>query len=356
MVSVTLNPTFTSFLSQHPDKNHMFDWVGFLEARGIEYQTAGSNVSAGNISIHCPYCGPADPSFHLSISLQGRGWRCWREHAHRGRSPVRLVATLANCSQDMAASIVGVERHLPEDFLTKVNTTLSPVQGNPDRPALSLPEEFRQFDKSKPSCRPFLNYMRQRGYALSTILRITERFKVFTCTQGPFFSRIIFLVEYDGKLVSWTGRAIGRQLPRYKTLTTNPEKSDGGPLAHGPISNYLLWYDQIKGVRWAHTLILCEGPFDALRVATLGQFQGVVATCFFTMVPSPAQVALLHDLAPKFKRVLLLLDQGTTPAALSLRSRLAPLPIGVKQLPPGVKDPADLDAKTFDLIMGQRGL
>src|SRR4051812_26553261 len=86
----------------------MFDWVTFLNRRGIEYTDRGSSATAGNLAIHCVFCGAADPGTHLAISLHGRGWRCWRNKAHSGRSPVRLIQALLGCTWVEAERLAGV--------------------------------------------------------------------------------------------------------------------------------------------------------------------------------------------------------------------------------------------------------
>src|ERR1700678_739755 len=103
----------------------MFDWVAFLSSRNIHYETRGPNVAHGNVTVHCPFCGPADSSTHMSISIEGHGWRCWRNHSHKGKNPVRLVQAILGCSWEVANATVGNSSYIPSDFLSNVNAKLA---------------------------------------------------------------------------------------------------------------------------------------------------------------------------------------------------------------------------------------
>ena len=97
----------------------------------------------------------------------------------------------------------------------------------------------------------------------------------------------------------------------------------------------------------ADTLVLCEGPFDALKVDVLGRDYGIAATCFFTSAPTDAQIALLHDLCPQFRRKVLLLDRGTLALAMRVNSRLAGLGVITREVSGDLKDPGVHNAATF---------
>ena len=320
-----------------------FDWVQFLGRNRIEYVTSGPNTSRGRISVKCPWCGQSDPSEHMSINVESKGWRCWRNREHRGLHPERLVAALLRCVLYQAKVIVyGTGNvQLPDDFLSRINGTLKPVVASANQTKLTMPREFLPF-KDLPSARPFISYMRGRGFGYRDVLAMTSDYGVRYCTTGAFSSRIIFPVYFDGQLVTWTGRTISqRERLRYKTLSSEPDLPRGIPAGIGPISSYLLWYDQLMSSDCS-TLALCEGPIDALRLDQLGRMYGIAATCFFTNRPTRAQVDLLHGLVPKFKRCVLLLDADMQAMAFRLAGELLSLGIGVKNLPRGIKDPAEI--------------
>jgi hypothetical protein len=291
-----------------------------------------------------PFCGPDDHSEHLGIDLSQERWACWRNPQHRGKSPIRLVAALINCTFEQAADLTGKQRYIPSDFGNKVLAALAPATIKKEKErSLTLPKEFKTF-RDVPSAQPFLRYLEGRGFGRRFILsKFSQSYGMYYAVRGPYRYRVIFTIEINGKLLCWTGRAINDARLRYKALSDDPEKAqaEGYDPAVARTVDLLLWYDDLVHSD-AHTLVLCEGPFDALKVRFLGQGKGVVASCFFTAAPSEAQIALLCGVADRFKRRIILLDQGTLPVALHSRGRMAGIDAEVVVLPIGIKDPGDL--------------
>lgn len=318
-----------------------FDWQRFLDVNHIHYVTTGPNVSRGHVAIKCPFCGSQDPSEHMSINLQQGYWRCFRRSDdHVGGSPSYLVAAILGISQDAAAAIVGSGVHIPENFLGAV-TGLLERRAGPKKTRLVLPPEFLPLDGRKSSHR-HMDYLTgdSRRFTKEEVLSLfTREYGLRFATMGDQRGRVIFPVWFEGNLVTWTGRTIyPDQLPRYKTLSTDPEIVPFP--AHGPINDYLLFYDElIKNDGDNDTLIIGEGPFDALKTSVNGRRDGIDATCFFTAAPSRAQIDLLHSLVPVYKRRFLLLDQGTLATALKAQMDFSTLKIGVLTMPKGLKDP-----------------
>jgi len=319
------------------------DWPAFLRSHSIEYAESGKD----NIVTHCPLCGADDEGMHLSISLGGRGWRCWRRpQQHKGVSPTRLVQIILGCSWDAARRITNSPIKIPGDFLASVNNLMAPLPEQ-RRASLKLPDEFLPLDNHKPSRRPFLAYLTGRGFSPAWIDRLSHAYGIYYCSRGAYGGRVIFTVNHEQKLVVWTGRTRYHNKMRYRTLSPNPDKSwkEGYAPAIAPITHYLLWYDGLKTAN-ANTIILSEGPFDALKINILGHNLGIVSTCFFTAEPSDKQIDLLHELLPQFQHKYLMLDRNTAPTALRLSDKLRTLDIALRYLPDGIKDPGELvDAK-----------
>lgn len=82
-----------------------FNLAEFVMSRNIPYADKGANVQRGFITIHCPLCGERDPGLHMGIALDGHFWGCWRDAAHRGRRPARLVQALLRCSWQEAVAL-----------------------------------------------------------------------------------------------------------------------------------------------------------------------------------------------------------------------------------------------------------
>jgi hypothetical protein len=330
-----------------------FDWQRFLDRYQVDYITTGSSVVRGNIAVHCPFCGAADGGHHMGISLEGKGWGCWRRTEHRGRSPVRLVQALLQCGFDEAIRIVGGSVHIPEDFISRVRGAFAPSHDVTTQPlSLELPPAFKQFGSGMPSERRFADYLRRRGFKKPSLL--STRYGLRYCSAGDFLfkDRVIFPIRYEKVLVSWVGRTIhAGHDPRYKVLSRTRKEGDDPdyPLALGRNTDYLLWYDEIVSSD-ADTLVVVEGPFDALKIMELGHSKGVVATCLFTAGASDDQIGLLHDLVPRFRKSFLLLDRDMLAGTMRLLQRLSGLLISPMYLPMNVKDPGDLTEAQFSSL------
>lgn len=331
-----------------------FDWIDFLQTYNIDYVTQGPNVAKGNVYIKCPMCGSDDPSHHMGIAIDGSGWACWRNQRHRGRSPVHLVALLARVSFARAAEIAHFESSVPGDLVSSVYELLSSdKRRSDDVRTLKLPTCFRAF-KNTPTAALYIQYLHQRGFKRKHIFQFTDFYGMRYSAIGAFKARIIFPVYFEGKLVSWTGRTVYRDknLVRYKTLTTKPDRAEAQNLqpAIDPISHHFLWFDDLMSGR-DETLVLVEGPFDALKVRYLGQKYGVTSTCFFTSAPTKAQIDLLHDIVPRFENVYLVMDEGMHVSSMYIRDALASLNVFNLRLPSGYSDPGELDEKGLKRLL-----
>jgi hypothetical protein len=318
-----------------------FEFERFFDQYGIPYATAGSNVSRGNVAIHCPFCGTEDEGQHMSVNLHGNGFRCFRRPDHRGKNPARLVQALLGCTWQRASSLVGNNVFIPEDFGAHVAKLMAPKVAEKPR-TLILPPEFKTIEE-RWSARPYLAYLtgEDRTFTQWQAERLTKWYDMRYATQGPYKRRVIFPIMFEGKLVSWTGRAIDKTTEiRYKTLSSDSERAEreGCGQAIGPITDYILWYDRVMSAD-ADTIVICEGPFDACKVDVLGRKEGVVGTCVFTSRPTNRQIDLLHTVLPRFKNKLLLLDRGTLPTQIAIQRELTGLGLTLAELPRGLKDP-----------------
>lgn len=328
------------------------DWIEFFDARRIHYLTSGPNVGRGQICCRCPWCGVDDPSEHLSINLAGKGFRCWRNGKHSGKNPAKLIQALLNCSWEQANQLAGNQKQLPNDFLSRIKAAFAKPEVAQRKQKLSLPAEFKVF-QNKPSCWPYVLYLRRRGFSDKDIEK-TKDYGIYYASQGNYKGRVIFTIVMNGELVGWTGRTIyASEQVRYKTLTHDAENAHARNEipAPNPISHFLLFYDRLCASD-ASTLVLCEGPFDAWRCNLLGAHVGTVATCFFTSSLSQTQLNLLHELLPRFRRRILLLDQNTFTKSTRIRSDLAAFDVENRKLV-DYKDPGEiLSTKALQKILG----
>ena len=304
------------------------DWVAFLEAHHIGYVTSGPNTRRGQISIRCPWCGDDDPSEHLSISLAKDAFGCWRNAQHAGRKPYSLVAALLGCSFGQARVIVTQYSTADPASFGEAITALG---GTPEAPQQAqvapegLPPDFRPIKPTGLTSR-FWRYLENRGF--NDIGTLIEQYDLLCCQHGRFKDRLIIPLYSKRQLIGWTARAIQATVnaPRYLTSSA-------------AVKSMIFNEDELA--EGGKTLFITEGPFDALKVDYYGCVDGTRATCLFGVNPTPAQIASLRAVAPKFNHVKILFDDGAFDAAMQLSEWLPPY-VRMTALPPGVKDPGTL--------------
>lgn len=325
-----------------------FDWLAFLKRHRIDYKTKGPGTSRGNVYCVCPFCQRAgDESagfYRMGISLDGRGWGCWRTTEHRGIRPHLLVQALLKCSYAEAAAIVGddagampaVSDRTFGSFIKTLCEGPAP-QAKPSTP-LVFPGEIKPIKEKA----MFLNYMVERGYTVAGAKDAARLYGLRYALNGPFRYRLVFPVEHEEGLVCWTGRSVykGAEL-RYRALSADAEKAkkDHLPQARRSIDK-CLWQSGALMSADARTLAVCEGPFDAMRLDYVGRHHGLRATCVFGKNISDSQIEELDKLAPRFRRRLLMLDKDALMESLGKVQRLEFLGFTISHVPAGVKDPA----------------
>jgi hypothetical protein len=327
-----------------------FDWPRFLTSQRIEWTDRGHSATKNNIAIACPWCGSADPSQHLAISLEGRGYRCFRSpRQHSGRSIPRLIAALLGCSWSEALRLAGISGsawHLgQEDGLSATLTALTTTSDETatDHKPIGFPVEFRPLTENGAG-RYFTDYLiENRNYAEEDIRLLAKTYNLHYAIAGAFKWRVIFPVIMNGQLVNWTGRSISpNENLRYRTLSANPEKAKESRLPVAPRSiEKTLWnFDNL--MRGGRELLICEGPFDAMRLDFLGATEGIRATCTWTKAVSDYQLDLLDELRGRFDHMTRVLDNDAQLDILAEIDRMAHLRCRTRKLPNGVKDPGEL--------------
>lgn len=343
-----------------------FDWQKFVSQYKIPYETRSSNVASNHIAVRCPFCGSADPSAHMGLSLDSRNpvWGCLRDTRHRGRNPVFLVMRLLGCSINTAREIVNLEyRPFGDDMAeetAKTSRLPSPglkttkyfnprgmitswehepggkLQLNKDETTINsgefliFPNAIKPID-GKGYSSAFLDYLYDRGFP-DPYLPV-ERADLHYSVAGKFNGRIIFPIKINRAMVTFTGRDItGRSELRYRTLPQEDELVN--------IKHCLYFEDEVAA--GGETLFLTEGPIDALKLNCYLR-SDFVATCFFGM-PEPAQVIKLMCYAPRWRQMIVLLDPDVPTQRMALWYALSAARINVRYagLPNGAIDPGML--------------
>jgi len=336
-----------------------FDWSQFLTQHNIPYITTGK-VGRNDLGCQCPFCGNADTGYNMSISLIDRGWYCWKNpDSHRGRTPHRLIQALIGCSYlDAEAIVKSDSSFLPNDgdFLDKLQAlfTRAPVQSPIRYRPLKVPNDFRQIEDVGKG-RMFVAYLEKRGFDRADIPQLVTDYQLRYCVsdsflKGAYANRLIFLIDIDRELASWTGRHIGGSRFRYNSLSVEDEEIP----ARLSLKDTVLWYDRLHQIEGG-TLVVNEGPFDSLKVNYLGNSSRIYATCVYGSTVSDTQLDLLESLT-QFKTKYLLLDAE---AAIRYQcnfngciGRLESIGFQVKILPKTIKDPGEFNKSSFASIFG----
>lgn len=287
-----------------------FKWPDLLRQEGIAHIERGANVKRGEINIRCPFCGNADPSYHMGLNLETGWWSCWRNRAqHSGKSPLRLIMKLLDVPYWQARKVAGLGEDYvdPEGFDAAAARLL---RGDPEATARpgEVRREFLQHDKyaipitDRMRTRRAWNYLyADRKFAGEDIPKLVERYDLRTATDGQYAHRIIIPYYLDGKLITWTARAIGPSEIRYKDL---PRK-----LSLVPPKETLYNHDCIP--RGGKVLVIQEGPFDALKVDFYGREYGVRSIALSTNSVSDEQAYMLAAADSQFELKLVMMDNAT---------------------------------------------
>lgn len=300
------------------------DWRGLLSEIRVQWRDRGANVSKGNINVACPWC-QNDPSFHMGISEAREAHYCFREpNRHSGTSFIRLLMGL------------GVNRNEALRLLNRYKRGVA-VETEKPRKSISLDSvsmgwsRFQSATQS-PAC---LEYLASRGFPnpADTAARYDLRF----AREGSWARRLLIPISnLDGKVMSWTGRALIDLKPKYLALETHPDP-------------YLPSLSKPPG----SVLVIVEGTMDALkghdacRRSIAGQ-QFVFVALHGKSI-SPPKLLMLRELAKGCDGALLALDSDVTLASIhvikaELASAIKLRYIGRARLPRGFNDPADMPA------------
>lgn len=322
-----------------------FDWERLLKENRVPYIESGANVKRGELAIQCPFCGSADPSKHMGVSRETGWWSCWRNRAqHSGKSPLRLIMKLLGVPYGRARELAGLGDDYidPEGFDAVAARIMGrdKTEGRPEqtqRRFLGLDEDFEPIT-DRIRTRKFWNYLYTRGFDRreGDVDALCEQYGLRAGVRGYWSDRVIVPYYQDGKLVTWTARAIGPATIRYRDLDL-----DISLLAP---KETLFNHDCMEA--GGKALVIVEGPFDALKLDFYGNQHGVRAVALSTNSVKDAQAYLLQAASDKFDRVIIMLDNATTLGIVdSLRMKQALFflnNISIEPVPCGAKDAGEL--------------
>lgn len=318
----------------------VIDWLDILRQNGIEYVERGKNVKRGEVAIHCPFCGSADPSHHLGLNLETGWWACWRNNTHRGKSPVRLLVQLLRISYWKAREIAGVgDDYLDPDGFDAVaarilgrNQTMRMEEVR--REFLDFPREFTPLDIEKH--KRWSYYLLARGFPVREQQLLCRSYNLMASLTGSFQDRVILPYYVNKELVAWTGRAIAPATIRYKDLSIDE--------CLIPPKETLYNYDCIA--EGGKALLVVEGPFDVLKLDFYGREYGVRAVGLSTNSMTEEQMFLIEEASEQFEQTIIMMDTQSELGvidSLKMKERIAHIPnLKISGVPYNYKDGGEM--------------
>ena len=237
------------------------DFVRMFEDYGITYSYSSSHW----INIQCPHCG--DTGQHLGIHIEGQYANCWKCGGHNIEYTIKKILGITTQTLEELLQKYSVRYAL----FNKVNKRQMSVQ---EVPVPGHPLE-----------RMHQRYLINRGFDPDELVN-KYRITGTGVSDGEWGYRIIIPIIYNGKVVSYQGRAIKKNMTRYKTLEV--DKSAISP------KDILFNMDNCRSKR----AVVVEGPFDAMRIG-----DGVIATLGIGMT-----LAQMELLAVRYSSIVFLFD------------------------------------------------
>lgn len=324
-----------------------FEWQKFCEARGIRFETSGPRVSKGNINIACPWCGAADKSGHMGLSLDPAKpfYGCLRNADHRGKNPVRLIAKLLHIPLFAAQALVDMEGPRLDDFdaaIARLRDQGDEAPTKARKVQLDRPREFRELAAGNYAPR-FWDYLaRQRGFG-DDVDELVCDYELYYAMTGDQAWRLVFPIYSTPDLVDlvgWTGRSI-RRGDKLRYLTSQDLPDDALLQFKVPA-----WYAHPVGL-W----LVCEGPLDALKLDYYGRQYGIGAIATMgTGRADAAKAAAIRRVAGPDAGVAVVLDADAMGQALGFAEELGG---PVFFLPPDVQDPGALTPTQAKIFLGK---
>lgn len=278
-----------------------------LRDEGVRIMRPGEHHHArqGWLQLDCPFCGKGSSKFHMGLSMNGGTFVCYK----CGKlDRLQTIAALLDVTDRRAISMLkGVS------YSTEANPRQSAA--NP-RHSLVLPKGRGELKKAH------VDYLRKRGFDVAELVRIwkIEGIGGFV----PLQWRIFIPMFLNGKMVSWTTRAISKEAKlRYISAGATQEIVNHKTLLYG---------EDLCG----NTICIVEGPISAWAIGP-----GAVATCGLGFTrPQLTRMA-------KYPRRLVCFDSERTAQrrAKQLCDALSVFPGTTENILLDAKDPAESSPK-----------
>lgn len=227
--------------------------LDLLEEYQVTVKTVGEHQHAtpSFLQVDCCWCSPDTHHYRLGLALNLKVASCWSCGTH---SFLRSLHELTGEAYEVLKSRL--------DAVEKI-----PGQHTP-RGKLTLPDGIREL---LPIHR---KYLKDRGFDPDTLSKFWGVRGIGLTTKLAW--RLFIPITYQGKVISWTTRAIADIEPRYVNAKPDEEVISA--------KHVLLGEDLAR-----HAIVIVEGPLDAMRLGP-----GAVATCGLTYSQSQVRKMLTH--------------------------------------------------------------
>jgi hypothetical protein len=269
-----------------------------LAEHKVDYVESGHHHSReGWVQLrHCPFC--SSDKYHLGYRTGTKSFNCWRCGYHSAWSV--FVA-------------LGIPTKLLHDIGEKYIRPDPKVAGK-----LKEPEGRGRFLAAH------RRYLRERGLDPKEIATLWHAQGIGIATRLSW--RIYIPILWQGKVVSWTTRAIGKDVgQRYISASAAEEDVNHKTIVYG--------MDYVH-----HTVLVCEGPFDVWNI-------GTGAVCLFGLDYLSSQVLWLSKIPTRAQT-----------QAHKLAAELSVFPGTTQTLQIDAADPGSASPKEVKLIRRVSGL
>lgn len=235
----------------------MIDTKGLLQAYDIPFSRRKQWIL-----VNCPHCD--DYGMNGAFHSQRKIFTCFKCGGNPFAKSLKMVA---NLSDNEYASAMALYSDGTEDYPVEVRERIKDID-------VVLPFG------SKPLLEIHKKYLSDRGFNPDELAEKYDLLGTNHLSDIPM--RIIIPIYYQGILCSYTSRSVNGNADRYISCDSEYEK-----ISH---KDLLYNYDMA-----GDTIIICEGPFDALKI-------GDGAVCTFGLAFTDYQIELMRQ---KKKRYIL---------------------------------------------------
>lgn len=251
-----------------------------LNEYGVSYKEKQRTIYTA-----CPVCGRDDK---FSILKANGSSICYRTSCDFGKSSfTKWLAITGKMSYADAKKklLYGDLRYTPEDITTKlieIGTDSIASASKEDKLEVVEYPAFGQIPIASAESTDGLNYLESRGITLA----MAQKYQI---TYDPVHRRVVLPVIIGGKVYGYQARAIDKVPDKYRMRNNEGFRRD----------RLLMFADNIKATDF---VILCEGPFDAMKFDRVG---GFVCTMGKTITDMQLRMALPRNI----KKIYLALDE-----------------------------------------------